>query len=83
MTSRATMECMTTLTIPKKLAQKGDLVLVPKKEYAALMGLKKIREFTPTTAERRALARAHRDFAKGRYLTLEQIRRALDRRRSS
>ena len=74
---------MTTLTIPKKLAQKGDLVLVPKEEYAALMGLKKIHEFTPTAAEKRALTRARRDFAKGKYLTLEQVRRALDRRRSS
>ncbi len=74
---------MTTLTIPRKLAQKGDLILVPKKEYAALMGLKKIREFTPTAAEKRALIRARRDFAKGKYFTLEQVRRELDRRHSS
>lgn len=28
---------MTILTIPKKLTQKGDLVLMPRKEYEALL----------------------------------------------
>ena len=74
---------MTLVTIPKRLTQKGELVVMPRSEYAALLGLKKIREFTPTATERRALARARKDFARGKYLTLEQVRRALDRRRSS
>lgn len=28
---------MTTLTIPKKLTQKGDLVIIPRKEYEDLL----------------------------------------------
>lgn len=32
---------MTTVTIPKELAKKGDLVLVPRKEYEAFLGWRK------------------------------------------
>lgn len=28
---------MTTLTIPKKLTQKGDLIIIPRKEYEGLL----------------------------------------------
>jgi hypothetical protein len=73
---------MARITIPKKLVQRGDLVLVPKQEYEEFLAFKRIREFTPTLAQKRALARARRDFAKGRYVTLEELRRELDRRRS-
>jgi len=30
---------MTTITIPKKIAQSGDLILIPKKEYDRLLKL--------------------------------------------
>ena len=36
---------MNTLTIPRKLAQKDDLIVVPRKEYEALLELKKFKEF--------------------------------------
>ena len=74
---------MTLITIPKKLAQKGDLAIVPRKEYEEFLKFKKIREFTPTAAERRALAQARRDFRKGNFLTIEQLDRFLARRRTS
>ncbi|OGR85513.1 MAG: hypothetical protein A2901_06555 [Elusimicrobia bacterium RIFCSPLOWO2_01_FULL_54_10] len=74
---------MTLITIPKELAQKGDLALVPRKEYEEFLKFKKIREFTPTIAERKALAKARRDFQKGNFLTLEQLDRFLARRRTS
>ena len=74
---------MTLVTIPKKLAEKGDLALVPRKEYEEFLKFKKIREFTPTIAERKALAKARRDFQKGNFLTLEQLDRFLARRRTS
>ena len=49
---------MSTITIPKKLAKQDDLVVIPKKEYEALLLFKKFREFTPTAAQRKALRRA-------------------------
>ena len=74
---------MTLITIPKKLAQKGDLALVPRKEYEEFLKFKKIRGFTATITERKALAQARRDFRKGNFLTLEQLDRFLARRRTS
>lgn len=74
---------MTLVTIPKKLARKGDLAIVPRREYEEFLEFKKAREFTPTAAERKALARARRDFRKGNFLTLEQLDRFLARRRTS
>lgn len=54
------------------------MVLVPQKEYAKfLIWQKSIKEYTPTVAEKRALAKARRNFAKGNYLTLEQYKREL------
>ena len=34
---------MTTVTIPKELAEKDDLIVIPRKEYESLLVLKKIR----------------------------------------
>lgn len=37
---------METLTIPKKLTQKGDLVVIPRKEYEELLRVQKQRKNT-------------------------------------
>ncbi|TSC70859.1 MAG: hypothetical protein G01um101470_782 [Parcubacteria group bacterium Gr01-1014_70] len=68
---------MSTITIPKKMVSKDDLIIIPRKEYETLLRLSKIREFTPTPTEKRALAAARRRFAKGEYLTLEELRNEL------
>ena len=36
---------METITIPRKLSRKGNLVVIPKKEYEELLKAKKIKEF--------------------------------------
>ena len=66
------------LTIPKKIALQGDLVVIPRKEYEALLWLKKIREFIPTVAQRNALIRARKNRKEGKYLTIDELRRKLD-----
>ena len=58
------------VTIPKDLARMGDLVLVPRKEYESFMEYRKIKEFFPTIAERRALRRAERNLKKGKTLSI-------------
>ena len=68
---------MSTVTIPKKLANRDDLVVIPRKEYEALLGLKKIREFTPTPAQQRALGRARANRAKGNVMTINELRQKL------
>ena len=74
---------MTLITIPKKMAQKGDLAIVPRKEYEEFLEFKKIRTFRLTAAQRRALRRARRDFARGNYITLDQLRREMGSRHTS
>lgn len=59
---------MNTITIPKNLI-KEDLVIVPRKEYESLLKLKTIKEFIPTSAQKKALRRAERNFIRGKTLS--------------
>jgi len=68
---------MVILTIPKKLAKKDDLVVIPKREYEALLELKKIREFMPTVTQKKALARARKEYKAGKYLTFNELKQKL------
>jgi len=49
---------MNTITIPKKIAEKDDLVVLPKREYQALLELKKAKEFTPTVSQKKLWLRS-------------------------
>ena len=68
---------MNTITIPKKMANKDDLVVIPRKEYEGLLCFKKIREFTPTAAQKRALVRAENNLRKGKSLSYNELVRKL------
>lgn len=61
------------ITIPKSLAQMGDLVLVPRAEYESFLEFKKIRKYTPTPAEKASLKRARLNRKKGNYLTIDEF----------
>ncbi len=52
---------MTTVTIPKKLAAEGDLILIPRKEYESLLRTKKIEVFKPTMAEKKPFERREKN----------------------
>ncbi len=72
---------MTTVTIPKELARKGDLVLVPRKEYEAFQSwaraVNRTKEFKPTRAQLLELKRAREDYRKGKFVTLDELKREL------
>jgi len=68
---------MTTVTIPKELKNEKDLIAIPRREYEALLELKKIREFIPTAAQKRALAQARKNRKTGNYLTIDELRKKL------
>ena len=68
---------MNTITIPKKLAGRGDLMVIPKSEYEALVKLKKIKEFTPTNSQKKALAQAERNFRLGKTFSYNELVRKL------
>ena len=76
---------MTTVTIPTALAKDKNLVAVPRATYEEFLAwqrrVKSRKTFAPTAAERRALTRSRKNFARGTYITLEQLEHELDRRR--
>lgn len=63
---------MTTIVIPKKLAQE-DLVLIPRREYEGLLKLSKAREFTPTLTQKKALASAEKNLKLGKTLSYKTL----------
>ena len=68
---------MSTITIPKKLAQSDDLIVIPRKEYEALTKLRKDQEFTPTAAQKRALVKAEQNVKRGKTLSYHELVRKL------
>lgn len=62
---------MNITTIPKK-STKQDVVTIPRKDYEALLGLKKFREFSPTAAQKKALVAAERRLQKGKTLSYHE-----------
>jgi len=60
---------MSTITIPKTLAQKGDLVVVPRKEYEALLSFRTYREVRMTKAQKQALRRAEKNLSAGKTVS--------------
>ena len=67
---------MTTVVIPKKLA-KEDLVLIPRREYEGLLKLKRVKEFIPTLAQKKALLRAEKNLKSSKTLSLDTLARKL------
>ena len=73
---------MNIVTIPKKLAQGGDLVVIPREEYEEFLALKKIIPVVKATKEEmRAIRRGEREFREGKYVEWAQLKKELARRR--
>lgn len=68
---------MNTVTIPKKLAQNGDLIVVPRKEYEALIELSAIKEFTPTKIQKQALVQAEANLKNRKTLSFHELAQKL------
>lgn len=68
---------MNTVTIPKTLAQKDDLVVVSRKEYEALLSFKTYREVRMTKAQKQALRRAEKNLSSGKTLSYHALVRKL------
>ena len=68
---------MPLLAIPKTLTKKGDLIIIPRKEYESLLEFKKAKEFIPTPAQKRALIRAEINLKKGKTLSYNEFAKKL------
>lgn len=64
---------MSTVTISKKPVNINDVVILPRKEYAALLELKRIKEFSPTAMQKRALQQAETNLRKGKALSYNEL----------
>ena len=64
---------MSTITIPKSLANNDDLVVLPRKEYDALLELRKAKEFKPTNGQLKALMRAEKNLNTGKTLSYNDL----------
>lgn len=69
------MEAIT--TISRNITKGEELVVIPRREYNELREFKQIREFTPTTAQKRALERGRKNRAGGNFLTIDELGRKL------
>lgn len=66
-----------TVTIPHKLTQGKELIIISREEYEALLELKKIYEFNPTASQKKALANARKSRKRGEILNLSELKRKL------
>ena len=70
---------MSVVIIPKQLMREKELVLIPKKEYEELLGIKKlIKAVEPTTEEKRIIAQGRRAIKKGDYVSWEDLKKELN-----
>lgn len=73
---------MNAITIPKNNFVKVDMVMLPRAEYESLKA-RVVPEYTPTSAERRAIIRARdrarKNYAAGKTITLDELKRKLAR----
>lgn len=68
---------MSTITIPKKMASRDDLVVIPRKEYEALLEFKKFKGFSPTAAQKKALLKAEQNLRRGKTLSYHELAKKL------
>ena len=75
------MNIMTTITISKELKKSKELVTIPRRTYEQFLEwqrkIKSVKTYTPTLAEKRALARARKNLAQGKFMTIEELRHEL------
>lgn len=66
------------ITIPKKLAGKEDLVVIPRSEYENYLNLKKIIPLVkPNATEKRAIKQGRKEIRQGKYSTLQDLKNEL------
>lgn len=70
---------MTVITIPKELAKRGELVVIPRYEYEELLKakLKRMEEVELTPAQKKAIGSARKRIARGEFLTFDELKTKL------
>ena len=73
---------MPTITIPKQIKKEEELVAIPRDAYEEFLDwqkkIKSAKTFRPTLAEKKALARARKNLAQGKFMTIEELQHGLE-----
>jgi len=64
---------MNTVTIPRRIVKNDDLIVMPRRDYEALLEFRKIQEFKPTAAQRQSLVKAEANLRKGKTLKYDEL----------
>ena len=68
---------MPTLTIPKRITKGAELVVLSRQDYEKLLVSRVVPEYHPMVYEKKALVRARKNRAAGKFLTLDELRQKL------
>ena len=68
---------MTTITIPNKNTKAKELVAIPREEYEEFLQLRKIYEFQPTAAQKKALEQSRKNRKQGKTMSLHELGKKL------
>ncbi|OHB18208.1 MAG: hypothetical protein A2749_00340 [Parcubacteria group bacterium RIFCSPHIGHO2_01_FULL_45_26] len=78
---------MVTVMIPQNWSGENNLIAVPQRAYAEFLAwqkkIKSIQTFKPTAKEIRELGKARKDFANGKFITLDNLKHELASNSSS
>ena len=72
---------MTTITILGKAKKTQELIAIPRKEYEEFSRWKKmeaVKEFIPSTAEKKDLEQARKEYKAGEHISLEELEHELE-----
>ncbi len=62
------------ITIPKDLAEEGDLVVLPRRQYERMLRQRRVISVSKLSAsEKKAVERGRREIKNGEYITLDQL----------
>ena len=72
---------MNPITIPKEITKRGDLIIIPRKEYEELLKwqrfLRTFKEFIPTPNQIKELKEARQEYKKGKYISIDEFKQKL------
>lgn len=69
---------MKTISIPEKLFNAKELIVIDREEYEEFLRLKNLLTFLPTTAQRNALKKARMNKKHGKSFSLYELKEQLE-----
>lgn len=70
---------MATITIPKKITEQGELIVIPRREYDEFLRykLRTFEEVGLTLSQKKAISAARKRISRGNFLTINELKSKL------